>query len=275
MYAIIKREERRQWYAASPLPTRCPFAAARLFRTRPPPCSQATCAHTPGRAQARDRADRVRELHVQGGAGGARLLPDQQVQRGPARPALLRRQREHRRGATDLSARLSSLARRLPPGGDGVRVLCTRASASATAYTLCPNLAMAVGSRRSATTVSRRKGVCSPHAAAVPSQPIHGSCTHGRIPPLDAPRPAAPQIENLCRQRALAAFGLDPAAWGVNVQPYSGSPANFAVYTALLQPHDRIMGLDLPSGGHLTHGYYTGASAARHARTCTQGAWSR
>jgi hypothetical protein len=36
------------------------------------------------------------------------------------------------------------------------------------------------------------------------------------------------------------------------------SPANFAAYTALLQPHDRIMGLDLPSGGHLTHGYFTG-----------------
>jgi glycine hydroxymethyltransferase len=65
------------------------------------------------------------------------------------------------------------------------------------------------------------------------------------------------QIENLCRSRALTAFHLDAATWGVNVQPYSGSPANFAAYTAVLQPHDRIMGLDLPSGGHLTHGYYT------------------
>ncbi|KAL9252479.1 Serine hydroxymethyltransferase 4-like protein [Drosera capensis] len=65
------------------------------------------------------------------------------------------------------------------------------------------------------------------------------------------------RIENLTRQRALDCYRLDARKWGVNVQPYSGSPANFAAYTAVLQPHDRIMGLDLPSGGHLTHGYYT------------------
>eukprot|EP00933_Yihiella_yeosuensis_P025772 TRINITY_DN199_c0_g1_i4.p1 TRINITY_DN199_c0_g1~~TRINITY_DN199_c0_g1_i4.p1 ORF type:complete len:819 (-),score=253.25 TRINITY_DN199_c0_g1_i4:361-2817(-) len=65
------------------------------------------------------------------------------------------------------------------------------------------------------------------------------------------------KVENLCKERALKAFSLDEKQWGVNVQPYSGSPANFAVYTALLPPHARVMGLDLPSGGHLTHGYYT------------------
>jgi glycine hydroxymethyltransferase len=64
-------------------------------------------------------------------------------------------------------------------------------------------------------------------------------------------------IENLCRTRALEAFELNPEKWGVNVQPYSGSTANFSAFTALLSPHDRIMGLDLPSGGHLTHGYAT------------------
>lgn len=65
------------------------------------------------------------------------------------------------------------------------------------------------------------------------------------------------EIEILCQQRSLKAFGLDPAKWGINVQPYSGSPANFAVLTALVEPHGRIMGLDLPDGGHLTHGFYT------------------
>lgn len=65
------------------------------------------------------------------------------------------------------------------------------------------------------------------------------------------------ELEELCQQRALDAFGLNNEEWGVNVQSYSGSTANFAVYTGLLKPGDRLMGLDLPSGGHLTHGYAT------------------
>ncbi|XP_045626472.1 LOW QUALITY PROTEIN: serine hydroxymethyltransferase, mitochondrial [Procambarus clarkii] len=65
------------------------------------------------------------------------------------------------------------------------------------------------------------------------------------------------KVERLCQERALNAFRLKPEDWGTNVQPYSGSPANFAVYTGLLKPHDRIMGLDLPEGGHLTHGFMT------------------
>jgi len=65
------------------------------------------------------------------------------------------------------------------------------------------------------------------------------------------------QIETLCQNRALDTFHLKNQDWHVNVQPYSGSPANFAVYTGLINPGDRIMGLGLPSGGHLTHGFYT------------------
>ncbi|XP_034396137.1 serine hydroxymethyltransferase, cytosolic [Cyclopterus lumpus] len=65
------------------------------------------------------------------------------------------------------------------------------------------------------------------------------------------------ELERLCQKRALETYGLDSEKWAVNVQPYSGSPANFAVYTAVVEPHGRIMGLDLPDGGHLTHGFMT------------------
>ena len=65
------------------------------------------------------------------------------------------------------------------------------------------------------------------------------------------------EIELLCQKRALDAFNLTFDKWSVNVQPYSGSPANMAVYTGLLNPGDRLMGLGLTSGGHLTHGFYT------------------
>jgi glycine hydroxymethyltransferase len=65
------------------------------------------------------------------------------------------------------------------------------------------------------------------------------------------------ELENLCVARALTVFGLSAEEWSCNVQPYSGSVANMAIYLALLQPGDRIMGLDLPSGGHLSHGFAT------------------
>jgi glycine hydroxymethyltransferase len=59
------------------------------------------------------------------------------------------------------------------------------------------------------------------------------------------------QIEALAIARAKSLFGVDHA----NVQPYSGSPANLAVYLAFCQPGDTIMGMGLPAGGHLTHGW--------------------
>ncbi len=63
------------------------------------------------------------------------------------------------------------------------------------------------------------------------------------------------EIEELCRVRALRLFGLLEKSWAVNVQPLSGSPANVAVYTALVPLGGKIMGLSLAHGGHLTHGH--------------------
>ncbi|HLL07629.1 MAG TPA: serine hydroxymethyltransferase [Nocardioidaceae bacterium] len=64
------------------------------------------------------------------------------------------------------------------------------------------------------------------------------------------------EVELLAIHRAKALFGVDH----VNVQPYSGSPANLAIYLAFLQPGDTVMGMSLPMGGHLTHGWPVSAT---------------
>ena len=76
------------------------------------------------------------------------------------------------------------------------------------------------------------------YAEGLPSKRYYGGCEH-----VDA-------IEELAIERAKELFG---AAWA-NVQPHSGAQANFAVFLAMLQPGDTIMGMDLSHGGHLTHG---------------------
>lgn len=63
------------------------------------------------------------------------------------------------------------------------------------------------------------------------------------------------EIEILAQDYALKAFGLKRGEWSVNIQPYSGSPANLAVYAGLLYPGELIMGMKLSAGGHLTHGH--------------------
>lgn len=68
------------------------------------------------------------------------------------------------------------------------------------------------------------------------------------------------KIESLCQQRALKLFELSSEKWHVNVQPLSGSPANMAVYTALVPQGGKIMGMSLDQGGHLTHGHKVSAT---------------
>lgn len=68
------------------------------------------------------------------------------------------------------------------------------------------------------------------------------------------------KIENLCKARALKLFKLSPKDWAVNVQALSGSPANLAIYLALVPLGGTIMGMSLTDGGHLTHGHKVSAT---------------
>jgi glycine hydroxymethyltransferase len=68
------------------------------------------------------------------------------------------------------------------------------------------------------------------------------------------------QVEELCRSRALKLFKLNSKDWAVNVQALSGSPANLAVYLALVPPGGKVMGMSLDHGGHLTHGHKVSAT---------------
>lgn len=70
----------------------------------------------------------------------------------------------------------------------------------------------------------------------------------------------ADEVEKLAEERALKLFKLKPEEWAVNVQPLSGSPANLAVYLALVPQGGKVMGMSLDHGGHLTHGHKVSAS---------------
>ena len=77
------------------------------------------------------------------------------------------------------------------------------------------------------------------YAEGYPGKRYYGGCEFADV------------VENIARDRAKALFGAEYA----NVQPHSGSQANQAAYTAVLQPGDTILGMNLAHGGHLTHGH--------------------
>src|SRR3954462_7886946 len=77
------------------------------------------------------------------------------------------------------------------------------------------------------------------YAEGYPGKRYYGGCEFSDV------------VENLARDRAKQLFGADHS----NVQPHSGSQANAAAYSSVLQPGDTILGLDLAHGGHLTHGH--------------------
>src|ERR1700679_3324906 len=77
------------------------------------------------------------------------------------------------------------------------------------------------------------------YAEGYPGRRYYGGCEYADV------------VENLARDRAKQVFGAEHA----NVQPHSGSQANASAYSAVLQPGDTILGLDLAMGGHLTHGH--------------------
>ncbi len=82
------------------------------------------------------------------------------------------------------------------------------------------------------------------YAEGLPGKRYYGGCEFVDV------------VENLARDRAKQLFGADH----VNVQPHSGAQANMAVYLAFLKPGDRLLGMDLSHGGHLTHGSHVNAS---------------
>ncbi len=78
------------------------------------------------------------------------------------------------------------------------------------------------------------------YAEGYPGRRYYGGCEHVDV------------VEELARERAKALFGAEHA----NVQPHAGTSANMAVYFAMLKPGDKLMGMDLSCGGHLTHGHH-------------------